>query len=90
MRDFYSDKVENHLFAYHLEVTATDVNVFLSFDAFLKNIIEVTLKKKKKIKKNSSFLSTFCAISSLHRPSVTHGDAAWDWSRRYHPSYFLS
>lgn len=28
--DFYSDKVENHLFAYHLEVTATDVNVFLS------------------------------------------------------------
>lgn len=48
MRDFYSDKVENHLFAYHLEVTATDVNVFLSFDAFLKNIIEVTLKKKLK------------------------------------------
>ena len=35
-RDLYSDKIENHLFAYHLEVTATDVNVFLSFDAFFK------------------------------------------------------
>lgn len=35
-RDFYSDKTENHLFAYHLEITAIDVSVFLSFDAFLK------------------------------------------------------
>lgn len=35
-RDFYSDKIESHLFAYHPEITATDVNVFLSFDAFFK------------------------------------------------------
>lgn len=32
--DIYSDEIENHLFAYHLEITAIDVNAFLSFDVF--------------------------------------------------------
>lgn len=29
----YSDKIDNHLYAYHLEITI-DVNAFLSFDVF--------------------------------------------------------